>query len=397
MQGGLIEFLYGDNMTARKRTDQTVTQLAFPWIDVPTEWTISDIGAPLLGSLAEGLYSAEEVLREYVQNAIDSYVDFRLVTGRQPPNTVQVFIDPDTAEVHVLDQGVGMDGEDIKRAKAIAVSPKLQRMNEFVGFRGIGIWSGLSACDRLVLETTKVGVPFLYQLTIDFKGIREHVYNPIPIDVLLQGRITIRETPTGAEDHYTHVRLLNVQRESCGRLLDIKKMIRYAEQYLPVPYDPAWYYTEKVREGLARIPWTGTYDLTINGDPIYRRFPSVTEHRLDLKAPEFMTVTDIGGREVAFAWFCETNRTGQRKAIEADIEKGEVKNFAVRIKNFTVGSRGLYADPSVVLDSDNLDWYVGEIYVIDTDIKPDTNRRTFQRSARSQYVVEALQKWLSGL
>jgi HSP90 family molecular chaperone len=148
------------------------------WVKKPVEWTIKDIGAPLLDSLAGGLYSKFEVFREYVQNAVDSYVDFEQETGRTPQNTVQVWVDSDNAALHIKDDGIGMDWEDIKTAKAIAVSPKLIRFNEFVGFRGLGMWSGLSACEKLVLTTTKVGIPYAYRLIIDCKGIVEHYQDP---------------------------------------------------------------------------------------------------------------------------------------------------------------------------------------------------------------------------
>jgi hypothetical protein len=369
--------------------NKQANQLPLPWIEVSANWTISDIGAPLLASLAEGLYDAQEVLREYVQNAVDSYVDFRRLTGRDPQNTVQVFIDSNAAEVHVMDRGVGMDRDDILLAKSIAVSPKLSRPNDFVGFRGIGIWSGLSVCDTLTLETTKINVPFLYRLKIDFKSIREHIYEPIPIDELLRGRFEIHQQDTNLEDHYTHVRLINVRSDRYQALLDVDKMTHYAAQYLPVPFDPNWSYTPAIKKALAIIPWTATYDFTINGEPVFRRFPSDAE----IKEPEFINLTDDDKRSVAFAWVAQTKRTGQRKAIEVNYKRGEVNNFAVRIKNFAVGSRGLYASPQDVLDFDLLDWYVGEIYVTDVDIKPDTNRRSFQRSFNSDDVIRAMKKF----
>lgn len=369
--------------------NKQATQLSLPWIEISANWTIRDIGAPLLASLAEGLYDAQEVLREYVQNAVDSYVDFRQLTGRDPQNTVQVFIDSNAAEVHVMDRGVGMDQEDILLAKSIAVSPKLSRPNDFVGFRGIGIWSGLSVCDTLILETTKVNVPFLYRLRIDFKSIRDHIYEPIPIDELLRGRFEIHQQDTNPDDHFTHVRLVNVRRDRYQALLDIEKMAHYAAQYLPVPFDPDWPYTTAIKKALATVPWTAIYDFTINGEPVFRRFPSDTE----IKEPEFRFLTDLKNRQVAFAWIAETKRTGQRKAIEVNYKQGEVNNFAVRIKNFAVGNRGLYASPQDVLDFDNLDWYVGEIYITDIDIKPDTNRRSFQRSFKSDDVISSLKKF----
>src|SRR5690242_16148497 len=104
-----------------------------PWNEIPVEWTIKDIGAPLLDSLARGLYSQLEVFREYVQNAIDSYVDFETYTGFVPSRSVQVLVATENASLQIMDRGVGMDRSDILTAKSIAVSPKLARTLDFVG------------------------------------------------------------------------------------------------------------------------------------------------------------------------------------------------------------------------------------------------------------------------
>ncbi|HVT11651.1 MAG TPA: ATP-binding protein [Fimbriimonadaceae bacterium] len=360
------------------------------WKDVEADWTIKDIGAPLLASLAEGLYDAHEVLREYVQNAIDSYVDFRKLTGRDPQNTVQIFVDEDVAQVRIYDRGVGMDKAAIRQAKSIAVSNKLGRQNDFVGFRGIGIWSGLSVCDRLIVRTSKVGVPALYRLTIDFKAVRDHVYEPIPVDELLQGKFSIQEQEHDIEDHFTEVTLVNIDTHRYGALLDVASIERFAQQMLPVPFDAKWNQTEAVVEKLSSIPWTTTYDLTINGNPALRKFPYD-----QLKPPQIELINDDDGRQVAVAWVAETNRTGTKKAIDVNHDAGEVSNFAVRVKNFAVGPRGLYSNHPDVLDRDNLSWYVGEIYITEPEIKPDTNRRSFQRSFRSDAVEKALRKFYS--
>lgn len=373
---------------AKRKSD--AGQQTLPWMDIEAPWTIKDIGAPLLASLAEGLYDAHEVLREYVQNAIDSYVDFSSLTGRDPQNSVQVFVDEDAAQVRIYDRGVGMDKDDILRAKSIAVSHKLGRQNEFVGFRGIGIWSGLSVCDQLIVETTKVGEPWLFRLTIDFRAVREHVYEPIPVDELLQGKFSIQQQKHDPDDHFTGVTLVKVDRDRYAQLLDIVALERFAQQYLPVPFDPEWSQAPTLVDTLATVPWTTSFDLTINGQPVYRRFPFG-----QIKAAQFELITDDEGRQVAQAWVAETNRRGTKKAIDVNHELGEVNSFAVRIKNFSVGPRGLYSNHPEVLDRDNLSWYVGEVYITDPEIKPDTNRRAFQRSFRSDAVEKALRRFYS--
>ncbi len=362
--------------------------MAEQWMKKPVEWSIKDIGAPLLDSLAGGLYSPLEVFREYVQNAVDSYVDFQRYTALAPKNTVQVWLDANNASLHVRDDGLGMDWVDINTAKAIAVSHKLARFTEFVGFRGLGIWSGLSACDQLVLTTTKFGVSYGYRLTIDCKGIVEHLQDPIPIDELLQDRVDIHESEWDTEDHFTQVKLVNIHPVRFRELLDVEAITRYAERYLPVPLDPTWKYRDAVQDALKDVPWTANYVLTINGQQVYRRFPPVS----DIKPPE-RHVIDDGRRPVAVAWLCETNRRSQKKAIE---EKGWVRNFAVRVKNFTVGQRGLYTAQGVT-DPGNLDWFVGEIYVTDPNIKPDTKRLHFQPGPRHDDVIKAMRKFYTSV
>jgi hypothetical protein len=63
------------------------------------------------------------------------------------------------------------------------------------------------------------------------------------------------------------------------------------------------------------------------------------------------------------------------------------------VKNITIGRRGLYADRESVTDVANLNWYVGEIYVTDTDIRPDTKRSIFQPSERHDEVIAALRRF----
>jgi hypothetical protein len=50
--------------------------MAIEWEPMDSEFTINDIGAYLMANLAKGLYTGPEVIREYVQNAVDSYVEF---------------------------------------------------------------------------------------------------------------------------------------------------------------------------------------------------------------------------------------------------------------------------------------------------------------------------------
>src|SRR5258708_19224261 len=129
------------------------------WRIVNDQFTIEDIGAPLLANLAKGIYTPEAMLREYVQNAGDAYFDLEEKRDKTLPTeerTIDIYY-PEQGTIAVQDNGIGMDLEDVKRFKRIALSAKLGK--DRAGFPGIGIWAGFSAPDKLDAEPTKDGPP----------------------------------------------------------------------------------------------------------------------------------------------------------------------------------------------------------------------------------------------
>ncbi len=95
-----------------------------PWTQLDDEFTIDDIGARLLENLARGMYTHEGVLREYVQNACDSYQELDTLP-ENPTINVRIL---DKSTISIQDNGIGMDEAAIKACKKIAVSP--QKLSE---------------------------------------------------------------------------------------------------------------------------------------------------------------------------------------------------------------------------------------------------------------------------
>src|SRR5437588_11459980 len=67
---------------------------------------IEDVGSTLLDHLAKGLYPADEVLREYIQNAIDAHRMWKHETQTEPEGPIQIEIRGD--RLSILDYGIGM-------------------------------------------------------------------------------------------------------------------------------------------------------------------------------------------------------------------------------------------------------------------------------------------------
>src|SRR5262245_27674746 len=104
---------------------------------IEDEFGIEDVGSTLLEDLAKGLYQPYEVIREYVQNAVDAHRLWFSKTGEDPKTAIQIEIQGDT--ITIIDNGVGMTEKEIKKVKSIAVSRKRDADVELTGHKGVGI------------------------------------------------------------------------------------------------------------------------------------------------------------------------------------------------------------------------------------------------------------------
>src|SRR4051812_44305786 len=86
------------------------------------QFTLQDVGSTLLQELAKGLYQPDEVIREYIQNAVDAHRLWKHQEGSDPEGPIQVEIRDN--KISILDYGIGMAETTIRRVKAIGVSQK---------------------------------------------------------------------------------------------------------------------------------------------------------------------------------------------------------------------------------------------------------------------------------
>jgi hypothetical protein len=353
------------------------------WQDVKDQFSIEDIGAPLLANLAKGIYTPEAVLREYVQNAGDAYLDLEEVLKRQLTATdkqIDIYLqDGDTLAIQ--DSGIGMGLEDIRHYKRIALSPKMAK--DRAGFRGIGIWAGFSACDQLQVETTKRGDPNRYRLTMMFGDMRKHVHENMNVKQLLEGRFHIKVETAPPADHYTQVRLIGLHDEFRD-LLQPEELERIARQILPCRIDPAFKHAGEIAERLKALDGYQELAIKIKDVEIFRRFPANTTE------PSFEMLTH-NGEDYAFAWYCASPTRNSFKAPDAS-------NFRLRVHNIGVGAPGVYSAEdgspwgvrNTVSSPELLDWYVGEIHVVHANVKPNTPRSELELDADSRRAIAAI-------
>jgi hypothetical protein len=137
------------------------------------------------------------------------------------------------------------------------------------------------------------------------------------------------------------------------------------------------------------------YKVSVRGTEIFRDFPS------NVSEPEWETIK-IGAKKVGIAWYC-LNQDSGRLDLSNPYQR---RNVSLRIKNFAVGERGVYSANDdyfrqqgfVTIDSpENLDWYIGEVHILDTEIIPDTPRRRLEDDANSRKVIGKLREFYNGL
>jgi hypothetical protein len=358
------------------------------WKDVKDHFTIDDIGAPLLANLAKGIYTPEAMLREYVQNAGDAYFDLEERTNKSiaiDEKPIDIYY-PEGATIAIQDGGIGMDLEDIKRYKRIALSSKLGK--DRAGFRGIGIWAGFSACDELQVETTKIGDLNRYRLTLKFAEMRQSVAQNINIKELLDKRFKIEVAEAPKNEHYTQVRLVRLNEEFAD-LLRAEELERIACEILPCRFDPKFKHADILSKRLAEIDGYQQFAVKVEGTEVFKNFHTSCEE------PEY-EVLKRDDEEYAFVWYCKSPT--MRSFAKAP------SNFRLRVKNISVGGPGMYSTEqgtqwgisgtqAILPSGELLDWYFGEIHVTHPDVKPNTPRSDLELDATSRKAITEIRSF----
>jgi hypothetical protein len=357
------------------------------WVPLPDELDWDDVGGRLLANIARGMYSPQGVLREYVQNAVDAYKDLETLSDEH-----KIIITPTKTSLSIQDFGVGMDDKGIRAAKKIAVSTKSD-YDDRVGFRGIGIWAGLPACQRLIVDSTTAGKEYRYRLVFDFEAIMEHLDDNINIKDLVDPRYRIERHAAERDEHYTRVTLDGIT-DGYKQLLDVAELKRIASQVLPAAVDPGFQHHVALMKMLESWPSyfeCHVFIVTPTGqEETFRKFPEE-----DVELPEEKILLSDEGVELARAWFCRTKKTSLRY-----VTPPAVRGFPLRIKNFAVGDVNMFGaeqgysynihDHQELKTTSRLAWFCGEVHVTNNKIKPNTPRDDLEREEAARLFIEKL-------
>lgn len=320
------------------------------------QYSVEDVGVNLLESITGGLYDGNlNCLREYVQNAIDS-------------NARNIRIDFESRKNLIIeDDGLGMDEGDLKYALGIG---KSQKNATQVGWRGIGIWSGIPVCHRIVIITKTINNPKL-RIEISCDKIRSRYYSDKGlVDVLSEATGEIEKLDPSKhesdDEHFTIIRLEGIL-ETQRQFFTIDKLRDFLSLTVPAPFNAEnFIFAKDIQDYLISngVP-NPEINIVLNDEKIYRG-PFESEIYVETFAP--FTIKDRNDQPIAVGWciFLKENKA----------EKWPKAGILIKKKNFTIGNELLASSYLEGLTFHH--WQYGEIHVLSETIRENAPRNNFE-------------------
>jgi len=319
------------------------------------EFTDEIIGAGLMETITDGLYNRNlNCIREYVQNSID-----------EGASNIDIFFENGNKTLIIADNGPGMDKEGIKEALSIGISKKTL---EQIGWRGIGIWSGISASIKLVIITKMKNKPKL-RIEIDNEKLRSGDRSKDLILKLLSSATSeIQELDLDVDEtrssHFTKIRLESILPTQQHKFSN-DNIKEFLEKIIPAPFNlQKFSELSKVNDYLAsnnaHFP---EVTIKLNGKKIFRP-PYDSSKYYDAITHQKFT---INKNTIAVGWFL----TG-RENKEMDWPNGGI---IFKKKGISIGDENLIRE---FYKKKYFQWQYGEIHVISDTIREDAGRSGFE-------------------
>ncbi len=319
------------------------------------KFTDAAFGAKLLEAITAGLYDGNlNCLREYVQNSIDANAK-RIDIDFENNQTVLV----------IKDNGCGMNKKKLTEALYLG---KSEKSASAVGWRGIGIWSGVPACRRIVIITRAKNHPKL-RVQVDANRLRDQYNrNILATKVLTDVTGEIEELEKGKEESnasFTVVRLEEIlpNQRSIFRENDIR---RYLSRNVPAPFNTKDQFklgkeiNKRLLENCVKIREPPIF---FENQQIYRPpysdeifFDQIIDKRFVIK-----------GKIVAYGWLL-SGRSNKK------LEKTN-RGVYFKKKGFTIGDENLVANLCKVNYNQ---WQYGEIHIIADELRENAARNNFE-------------------
>ncbi|ADV68796.1 ATP-binding protein [Deinococcus maricopensis] len=363
---------------------------------IEDDFTIENIGASLLEELARGLYEPATVLREYIQNAVDAHRDYRNKYGDLPDQEILIEFDDD--DIRIIDFGIGMELAEVKDVKSIAISSKRNRSSDLTGRKGVGIWSGLNFFSKVHIKTSKKGVPNAYIIEINFAAILKHLNSDQVVNMNIKEVVApnyaIFETEEASDKHYSIVTLsAPIEVEYRKQLLDPQSVKKVVADICPCRVQPDFIKRQDLLDWYTEND-IDQFGIKVNGEEVYKAFPSATD--------EFIKgEINVDSNVVAKYWLIPHNPANRQNGKFPE-SKDYLTGVRLIQKGFVLGAANPYSKDTMegyitIRPQSYLDWYAGEIHILDESLQPTLARNELQSTEKERRFINQLRQFYGDL
>lgn len=329
------------------------------------------------------MYSDSKVAyREYVQNACDQ-IDKAVASGIVSPEMAEVaiYIDGEKRYVLIEDNATGVREKDFSTQLGdIANSDKKIGVDK--GFRGIGRLCGLAYCKTLVFTTSYAGEEVASCMRFDAKLMRDMLLSEkkYTIEEILEAIVTIETIKEEKEKHYFKVELIDINRENT-ELLDVDAVRQYLSFVAPVPYANKFYYKEEIYKHAKELGFKiDEYKVRVNGGQLFKEYTTRLYEGAENNKKSYDEIFGVEFKEfydgknlIAWSWY---GLSRFEKAIPKAINP--MYGFRMRQGNIQIGDNAVVA--SLFKEDRGNSYFVGEIFAVDKNLIPNSQRNYFNET-----------------
>ena len=357
------------------------------------------IGKYTLESLTNGMYANPfDLLREYVQNSVDSIDVFKeTFECNYESNKIQIVINTIDHSIGLYDNGTGIKSQ-IAYKTLLDIGNSQKDLRKSRGFRGIGRLSGLGYCDQLTFTTSYSGESIKSILTFDSRKLKELLIPSRTTDETLEEVIsqviTFTQLPEKAKAHYFSVEMTGVPDRN--GLLDSRKVKDYLIQNMPLYYNKDFKFGELITSKIAQLGYhipCYQIELVVDGqvEPLYKPYSDILISDRVKHAEE--RIQDIivhrfcrGEETTAILWYAKTNFNGT-------VLNNQTKGIRIRKGNVLIGN---HFTMNRFFKEDRFNgWLIGELFVLDVDVIPNARRDDFEQNTACEALSVQIQEWAS--
>ncbi len=347
------------------------------------------VGKYILDTLSIGMYNNPLMLiREYIQNSVDSFDEFKKKEGLFDNQEIDIRIDGRKRSVRFFDNGTGLSADYAKNALH-DIGRSFKKIPLDRGFRGIGRLGGLGYCETLTF-TTKAKREKHYSVSRwDCKKLRSLIKDDQELENIVDlidevAEFIMLPYSKKRDDHFFMVEMSEVKSPR-DILLNVPIVKAYLSQVAPVPFDRKLFaYTDIIDAELRkRAPKYDTYNICLNGEQIIKQYsddvPLGKETRDSISDIEFIELRN-GTELLGFGWIANLNLLGSINSTSL------VDGIRVRCGNILVGDKNIFAE--LFREKRFSSYLVGEIHTTDSRLIPNSRRDDFEDNATKDEFVD---------